>query len=93
MLVNDAGFGDYAEGFSATRTTAPALANLPGCGTADDFTHDLGDAAEAQLAAALAYRSGASCPAVVAGVQAAALPGGLPLDAPRGAWRENRILR
>ena len=91
--VNDAGFGDYAEGFSATRTTGAAQAILPGCGTADDFSHDLGDVAEGQFAAALAYRSGASCPATVAGLTAPAVPGGIALQLPRGPWRENRILR
>ena len=91
--VNDLGFGEYAEGFSATRTTGAAQANLPGCGVADDFTHDLGDTAEAQFAAALAYRSGAACPAVTAGAEAAALPGGLSLQPPPAPWRRNRILR
>ena len=91
--VNDVGFGDYAEGFSATRTTPPALANLPGCGTPDDYAHDLGDVAEGQLAAALQYRVTSSCPVVSGPELAPALAGGLPLQPAREPWRSNRVLR
>jgi C-terminal processing protease CtpA/Prc len=48
--VNAKGFGDYADGFAPT------------CNVADDLDHALGDTAENVLAAALAYRSGGSCP-------------------------------
>ena len=91
--VNDVGFGDYAEGLSATRTTAPALANLPGCGTPDDYAHDLGDVAEGQLAAALQYRATSSCPVVSGAALAPAPAGGLPLQPAREPWRSNRVLR
>jgi carboxyl-terminal processing protease len=91
--VNDVGFGDYAEGFSATRTTAPAQANLPGCGTPDDYAHDLGDVAEGQLAAALQYRANGSCPAITGAAQAPAVAGGLSLQPSQNPWRSNRILR
>ena len=100
--VNNSGFGDYPEGFSATRVTAPAAANLPGCGTADDFTHDLGDVAEGQLAAALASQAGQSCPAplpaaALTGKQAAATSSrgedGQALSVPSTPWRQNRLLR
>ena len=57
--VNDKGFGDYADGFSPDGSTS---APLPGCVVADDFTHPLGDPAEARLAAALAYRESGTCP-------------------------------
>src|SRR5690606_24199868 len=53
--VNDLDFGDYLEGFSATRTSGDPMANLPGCPAADDLTHLLGDPAEQQLATALTY--------------------------------------
>ncbi len=48
--VNDAGFGDYANGFPAT------------CSVTDDLDHELGDPAEAQLAAALELRATGLCP-------------------------------
>jgi carboxyl-terminal processing protease len=60
--VNAMNFGDYADGFSPAN--APTLTNavVPGCSVADDFTHALGDPAEARLAAALGYRANTSCP-------------------------------
>jgi hypothetical protein len=67
--VNQAGFGNYPDGFvpnnGATTGIDPG-AVLPGCSVGDDFTHALGDPAEARVAAALAYRaagSAAACPA------------------------------
>ena len=39
---------------------------MPGCLVADDFEHQLGDPAEARLAAALQYRRDRTCPAVSA---------------------------
>ncbi|MEO7735928.1 MAG: S41 family peptidase [Kofleriaceae bacterium] len=60
--VNAKGFGDYADGIT------PGKQNPVGCVIADDFTHDLGDPAEARLAAALRYLTDptALCPAGVA---------------------------
>jgi hypothetical protein len=61
--VNAQGFGSYADGFSPSNSNAAAAgATLPGCQVADDFTHALGDPAEARLAAALNYTSNAMCP-------------------------------
>lgn len=98
--VNAAGFGDYTDGFSPANTAGVAGTLVPGCSVADDFTHALGDSAEARLAAALGYRMSSSCPApsgfappsTVSGVHAAVVPGadGLMTKPP---WRENRILR
>lgn len=51
--VNAQGFGDYGDGMAPT------------CTVADDFTHELGDANEARLAAALTLRAGGACPAPV----------------------------
>jgi len=48
--VNNKNFGDYGDGFA------------PDCAVADDFGHQLGDPAEARLAAALAMRNGGACP-------------------------------
>jgi hypothetical protein len=88
--VNQAGYGDYGDGFPPT------------CAVADDFGHQLGDPAEARLAAALTLRTSGACPAA-ATASAKALPG---LDktqqtAPeeeqpallnRSPLRENRLL-
>jgi carboxyl-terminal processing protease len=65
--VNAMGFGDYPDGFTPANALslagASTPATLPGCSVLDDFTHALGDPAEARLSAALAYVGGASCPA------------------------------
>jgi hypothetical protein len=50
--ANQRGEGDYSDGFAPNA----------GCTVADDFNHQLGDKAEARLAAALALRSSGSCP-------------------------------
>lgn len=60
--VNAENFGDYTDGFSPNNSLTPTDARLPGCSVADDFTHALGDPAEARLAAALNYRTTNSCP-------------------------------
>jgi hypothetical protein len=61
--VNAVNFGDYTDGFSPNNSLTPTNARLPGCSVADDFTHALGDPAEARLAAALNYRNTNTCPA------------------------------
>ena len=63
--VNAANFGDYTDGFSPQNAPAPAGVSLPGCSVADDFSHALGNPAEARVAAALGYRNlgTAACPA------------------------------
>ena len=60
---NNADFGAFADGFSPSNAIGAIGYPLPGCSVADDFTHDLGDANESMLAAALAHEAGASCPA------------------------------
>ncbi len=60
--VNAANFGDYTDGFSPSDSPTPTNVVLPGCQVADDFTHALGDPAEARIAAALTYRETGSCP-------------------------------
>lgn len=60
--TNQAGFGDYADGFSPANTIGRMGVPLEGCGVADDYSHALGDPLEGQLAAALAYRVTATCP-------------------------------
>jgi carboxyl-terminal processing protease len=59
--VNDQGFGDYAAGFSPANTSNPQGVLVPGCSVADDFSHALGDPAEAQFGQALAYRTAGVC--------------------------------
>jgi C-terminal processing protease CtpA/Prc len=48
--VNNVGFGDYSDGFA------------PSCAAGDDFTKQLGDPTEGQLAAALTLQSTGLCP-------------------------------
>ena len=88
---NAKGFGDYADGFSPQNSAIPTNAVLPGCSTADDFTHQLGDPAEGRLAAALAYRNGQACPTPPAGIAAPLLHAKTALHRP--FWRENQINR
>lgn len=54
---NDAGFGDYSDGFSPANTVTNRGTSVPGCSVADDFTHELGDPDEGRIAAALAFRA------------------------------------
>jgi len=64
--VNAAGFGDYSDGFTPANSSVAsawtAKAVVPGCAVADDFSHALGNASEARVAAALQYRSTGICP-------------------------------
>ncbi len=90
--VNHKGFGDYADGFVPAGTAANGVS---GCAVADDFTHPLGDLAEARLAAALGYRATGTCPPATSTSREAALslraspePALL-----RSALRENRFYR
>ncbi|HEY4368284.1 MAG TPA: S41 family peptidase [Steroidobacteraceae bacterium] len=96
--VNAQGFGEYTDGFSPRNTVVDAGELVDGCSVNDDFTHGLGDAQEARLAAALNYRSSAgTCPTAPTGTvglakqqqSAGASEGYLP----KSPWRENRILR
>jgi hypothetical protein len=82
--VNQKNFGDYSDGFVPQGI-------LPGCFVPDDFTHTLGDPAEARVAAALQYRAAGMCSAARLG------PDANPLAAAEGTilksiWRQNRIL-
>jgi carboxyl-terminal processing protease len=91
--VNNAGFGAYADGF-IPGGTGSAANNLPGCVVADDFTKQLGDPTEANLAAALQFRANGTCPASPAASSkwmAHFMHGESFLK--RSPARENRILR
>ncbi len=62
---NDAGFGDYADGFSPANSTEAIIGEtIPGCEVADDFQAQLGDPEEGLLAAALHYSQEDRCPAL-----------------------------
>jgi C-terminal processing protease CtpA/Prc len=91
---NDLGFSGYSDGFSPQNTpvTGALSAPLPGCSVADDFTHQLGDAAEGRLSVALGYRAGQSCPAP-SGVAQPPLTAQSHLMLRRPAVRDNLILR
>lgn len=96
--VNAKSFGDYADGFSPVNTVSTPGVTLPGCSVQDDFTHALGDADEARLAAALAYReTPGTCPAAPTGPVAKAKTqfSKAPVegDMHKSPMRENRILR
>ncbi len=61
--VNDQGFGDYPAGFTPNGTTGiDTGVVIPGCPVADDFSHALGDPAEALLSAAVTYSQTGACP-------------------------------
>ena len=90
QAVNDKGFGDYDDGF-VPGGSGPS--GVPGCQAPDDLSHQLGDPAEARLAAAIWQRTRGSCPP---GGQA--LRSGLSLVGDDGVllkspWDENRIYR
>ncbi|HEY2809518.1 MAG TPA: S41 family peptidase [Steroidobacteraceae bacterium] len=89
---NAKGFGDYSDGFSPQNSATPTNAVLPGCSTADDYTHQLGDPAEGRLAAALANRNGQACPTPPAGIAAPPLVHSK-LAVHKPFWRENLITR
>ena len=80
--TNAKDFGDYSDGFTPGGHHA-------GCVVADDFTHELGDPAEARLAAALGYMTSATCPAAA---QSANPPSENDGVAPTPLWRQNAIL-
>ncbi|MEL6244249.1 MAG: S41 family peptidase [Pseudomonadota bacterium] len=71
--VNDAGFGDYSDGFVPANSSFAFGERAPGCVVADDLNTELGDPAEGLLAAALQYREDGSCPALPQSSQTFAL--------------------
>ena len=60
--INDAGFGDYTDGFSPQDTTNQFSIRTPGCTVPDDLSRELGDSDEALLSTALFYRENGTCP-------------------------------
>jgi carboxyl-terminal processing protease len=95
--ANEAGFGDYADGFSPANASGPGE-DVPGCSVADDFTRQLGDPTESRFAAALAYRDGGGCPAASGIAPGLLSKASLPQNAvepmvPKSLWQMNRIMR
>jgi carboxyl-terminal processing protease len=100
---NNANFGDYTDGFSPANTTHNVGTTVPGCSVADDFTHPMGDMAEARIAAALAFRasnnltcptaSGASPPPQLGKASIYGELDGRGLWVSKPAARQNRIIR
>lgn len=93
--VNEAGFGDYADGFSPANAPDARGITLPGCAVADDFDRPLGDASEGRLAAALAFRRDGVCPPLARFLErrtAAARRDGARLEDPSPAARGEAIL-
>lgn len=88
--VNQAGFGDYADGFVPSSSANQANL-LAGCVVADDFTKPLGDPSEARLAAALQYRSTRTCGLVAASVPGLPASAGRDVALGRSFTRENRM--
>lgn len=97
---NDKGFGNYPDGFTPA-SIDDQEARVLGCEVADDFTHPLGDAAEARLKTALAFRAAGNLPSACAAVSRGAphvlLKTGPRLSAadgpmPKSPARENRIM-
>lgn len=97
--LNDAGFGDYPDGFTPSNTSGTQGVELPGCSVADDFTRPLGDVNEARLAATLSFRASnhQSCPAASGFAPGTLTKPGQSLQAADGVMyrspaRENRIM-
>ncbi len=94
--VNAMGFGDYTDGFSATRVGGEPQARLPGCYAADDYAHDLGAATEEQLRVAMEYRTSGNTLCTntlpLLDVEPASSEPGIPLVPPPQPWRSNRLL-
>jgi carboxyl-terminal processing protease len=86
--VNNMDFGNYPDGFTPT------------CSVADDFSHALGDPAEAQLDMALGLRGSGTCTPATANGPRSLAASRATLSSPRATpvlvrnpFRENRILR
>ena len=58
---NDAGFGEFSDGFAPNNASSIGTVSVPGCFVSDDFSNPLGDTSEAMLAMALQYRDTGSC--------------------------------
>jgi hypothetical protein len=102
--VNDASFGDYADGFVPVDAGAPFGVQLPGCFATDDLRGELGTEDDAMTAAALAYRETGQCPVPSAAAKRMAAAakvapsadgsdGGLAIGVPGGLVDTNRDMR
>jgi carboxyl-terminal processing protease len=83
--VNAKSFGNYPDGFTPENAIGSSGVLVPGCSVADDFSHALGDSAEALLASALGYQATGACPAPPSGLS--------PGRVIKSVWQQNRIQR
>ncbi len=83
--VNAKSFGNYPDGFTPENAVGSSGVLVPGCSVADDFSHALGDSAEALLASALGYQATGACPAPPSGLS--------PGRVIKSVWQQNRIQR
>ncbi len=91
--VNAKNYGEYTNGFSPVTTSMPSdSSQITGCVVNDDFTHALGDVAEKQLSAALAYRVAGSCAVTADEVGTNSLSSARGLVV-KPEWRMNRVIR
>ncbi len=90
--INALGFGDYTDGFSPANAVTRIASPLPGCSVVDDFTKQLGDPAEARLAAALGYLATQTCP-LATGLEPPASPLHADGVMAKSEWLMNRIMR
>jgi len=88
--INAKNFGNYPDGFTPANTIATQGVLVPGCSVADDFSHALGDNAEALLASALSYMANGVCPLPPSSVEPASP---LQTGTIKPFWRQNRIFR
>ena len=94
--INDAGFGDYTDGFAPNNRPSAGGERLPGCSVLDDFADPLGDPDEARLAAALGHRLSQTCPGATGSKPSFTKPlSGEPSDdgvVEKSPWLMNRIV-
>lgn len=98
--VNDAGFGDYADGFVPVNANTSNGVKIAGCSATDDLNTELGDSTEGLLRAAIGYATTGTCPTpppvATAALQSGAVSrrnagGSLRLTAPdKGIMHTNR---
>ena len=98
--LNAKNFGDYPDGFAPLNATGASSVKLNGCSVGDDFSHQLGDANEGRLQAALAFRASnnATCPTASGSIPGAQFKSSQALVDTDGVMfkspaRENRLLR
>lgn len=96
QAANDAGFGEFADGFAPNNSSSAGTVSLPGCFVEDDLESPLGEASEPMLAQALQYRETGGC-AAVSGKSSESAQGKAQTASSeavmiKSAWLKNKIL-